>query len=161
MRGRTPPGDRVLRTLYVKKGFALSRKKYLAPAMPEEEVNKLSVLGLAHIGDAVYELLVRSWLCVHGRVTSRGLHSETVRLVRAPAQAAAAEKLLPRLTERESAVYRRGRNTRVNSVPRHAAVAQYHAATGLEALFGWLWLLGERERVEELFGIIMEEDDAS
>lgn len=134
---------------------------YLFPKMTEEEVNKISVLGLAHMGDAVYEIMVRSWLCVHGRVTSRGLHAETVGFVRAPAQARAIDRIMPMLTESELAVYKRGRNTRVNSVPQHADIAEYHAATGLEALFGWLWLCGARERANELFAKIMEEENAS
>ena len=133
----------------------------LHPAMEEEALRGISNLGLAHMGDAVYEILVRTWLCTHGRVTSKGLHRETVSFVAAPAQALAAEKLLPLLSEAESAVYKRGRNTRVNSVPQHADISQYHAATGLESLFGWLWLRGETGRIEELFNIIMEEHDAS
>ena len=61
------------------------------------------------------------------------------------------------LTEEERSVYKRGRNAKVNSVPHHAEIAQYHAATALEALFGWLYLLGRRERLEELFARITEE----
>ena len=78
--------------------------------------------------------------------------------VNAPAQAAAADKVLPLLNEKESAVYRRGRNAKVNSVPHNASINQYHAATGLEALFGWLYLQGQTERISCLFGAIMEEE---
>ena len=85
------------------------------------------------------------------------LHRLTVEQVRAEAQAEAAKKLLPHLDEEELAVYKRGRNTKVNSAPHHAEIAQYHAATGLEALFGWLYLQGRNERIGELFTIIMEE----
>ena len=74
------------------------------------------------------------------------------------AQAAAADKVLPLLNEKESAVYRRGRNAKVNSVPHNASINQYHAATGLEALFGWLYLQGQTERISRLFGAIMEEE---
>lgn len=133
----------------------------LHPVMEEEKLGGITNLGLAHMGDAVYEVLVRTWLCMHGRVTSRGLHKETVAYVAAPAQARAMEKIMPLLSERELAVYKRGRNTRVKSVPQHAEIAQYHAATGLECLFGWLWLRGDTVRIEELFASIMEEDDAS
>ncbi len=126
--------------------------------MDDAALGQLSALALAHVGDAVYELLARTWLCLHGRVTSRRLHQETVRLVQASAQAAGAERLLPCLTEAERSVYRRARNTRVGSVPRHASTADYHAATGLEALFGWLYLRGERGRLNELFAILMEAD---
>ena len=68
------------------------------------------------------------------------------------------EKILPHLSEEERDVYRRGRNTRVNSVPKNADISQYHAATGLEALFGWLYLNARHERLNELFAIIMEEE---
>ena len=76
--------------------------------------------------------------------------------IRKKTDAAAAEKILPLLSEKESAVYRRGRNAKVNSVPHHASINQYHAATGVEALFGWLYLQGQTERITELFAAIME-----
>ena len=120
---------------------------YLNVRLPEQELNAVSSLGLAHVGDCVYELLVRSWLVTRGTQTNRRLHQATVEYVSAKAQAAAMETLLPRLTEREAAVYRRGRNTRVNSVPKHAEVGAYHAATGLECLFGWLYLNGEHQSI--------------
>ena len=134
---------------------------YLSPELIDSEVDKMSTLGLAHVGDAVYELLARTWLASHGRLTSRRLHNETVGIVRAPAQALAARVLLEELTEDESAVYRRGRNTRTNTIPKGAEANEYHAATGLEALFGWLYLRNRHERINELFGIIMEMEHAS
>ncbi len=130
---------------------------YLNIQLSESEIRAVSNLGLAHIGDCVYELMVRSRLICSGRSTSAGLHRETVKYVSAPAQAEAVAKILPVLTEDEHAVYRRGRNTRVNSVPKNADISQYHAATGLEALFGWLYLNARHERLNELFAIIMEE----
>ena len=129
--------------------------------MNAEDIGKMSVLSLAHVGDAVYELLVRTCLAEKGFSTVVGLHRETVALVKAPAQARAAAVLLPRLTELEHAVYRRGRNSHVNSVPRGATKAEYHAATALEAVFGYLWLTGAHERVHELFEAIMEVEDAT
>ena len=129
--------------------------------MTDAELGKLSILALAHVGDAVYELLVRTRLAEKGFSTVVGLHRETVALVKAPAQARAAAVLLPRLTEQEHAVYRRGRNSHVNSVPRGATKAEYHAATALEAVFGYLWLTGAHERVHELFEAIMEVEDAT
>lgn len=131
---------------------------YLNIKMSEGDIRAVSNLGLAHIGDCVYELMVRSWIVYHGRSTSQGLHRDTVKFVSAPAQARAVEKILPVLSEGEAAVYRRGRNTRVNSVPKNADISQYHAATGLEALFGWLYLNARHERLNELFAIIMEEE---
>ena len=135
---------------------------YFNPALPDTEIARISNLGLAHMGDVVYEILVRTWLCSHGRVTSRGLHRETVRYVSAPAQARAAARIQDLLTPEELAVFRRGRNARVHAIPQHADAAQYHAATGLETLFGWLYLRGEKARLNQLFSVIMEgEDDAA
>ncbi len=125
--------------------------------LSEREVNQLNMLALAHVGDAVYELLVRSMLCREKNAAVVKLHRLTVEKVRAEAQAEAVKKILPLLSEDELAVYKRGRNTKVNSAPHHAEIAQYHAATGLEALFGWLYLQGKTERVEALFNAIMEE----
>ena len=121
------------------------------PALTPDEINKISVLGLAHVGDAVYELLVRSWLCTKepGRVSD--IHGKTVEYVNATAQAAVAERILPALSEAEHAVFRRGRNAKVNSVPHNSTIAEYHFSTGLETLFGWLYLSGEEQRIEELF----------
>ena len=124
------------------------------PELPVQDVNKISMLGLAHVGDAVYELLYRSKLCTDGHTAVAEMHRMTVAFVRAEAQAEAAAKLLPVLTTEEASVYKRGRNAKVNSVPHNADIGQYHAATGLEALFGWLYLLGRTERINELFNII-------
>ena len=118
----------------------------------------LSTLGLAHLGDSVFEVMVRAWLILHGKAKARDLHRATVRYVAAPAQADAVERLLPLLTPEEADVYRRGRNTAPHSVPRAASRAQYQAATGLEALFGWLYLQGRTERLNELFEVIMAEE---
>ena len=115
----------------------------------------LSSLGLAHLGDGVFEVMVRSWLILRGKAKAKDLHRATVRYVAAPAQAAAVERLLPLLTPKEADVYRRGRNTAPHSVPKAASRAQYQAATGLEALFGWLYLQGRTERLNELFEVIM------
>ena len=130
---------------------------YFQLEMHPEDVNRISMLGLAHVGDGVYELLVRSMLCATGHLAIQDLHRETVRLVNATAQAKAMEKILPLLTEEENAVYRRGRNAKVHGIPPKSSVAEYHSATGLEALFGWLYLLGRRERLSELFTHILED----
>lgn len=121
-----------------------------------EELLNMSSLGLAHLGDGVFELMVRAWLCLHGKVKVKDLHRATVGYVAAPAQAAAMERLLPLLTDEETDVYRRGRNTAPHSVPRAATRAQYQSATGLEALFGWLYLQGRTDRLNELFETIMD-----
>ena len=132
---------------------------YLNIQMTAQEINAVSNLGLAHLGDCVYELLVRSWLVCHGGQTNRGLHTETIRYVSAPAQAAAMERLLPLLDEQELAVYKRGRNAKVHSVPKHADINDYHAATGLECLFGWLYLNAQHQRINELFAAVMETNE--
>ena len=131
-------------------------RDYLALQMRTQDIEGISSLGLAYLGDAVYDLLVRSWLCENGSMTSRRLHNETVRRVNAAAQARAFEKIHHLLSPEEEAVWRRGRNTKVNSVPARATVAQYHAATGLEALFGWLYLRGDRDRINELFSKMID-----
>ena len=131
--------------------------QYFSVQLPDDEIRAISSIGLAHLGDAVYELLVRTYLCAHGKATGKGLHRATVDLVRAPAQAAAAEKILPLLTEEEQAVFRRGRNANVHSIPQNASRAQYQQATALESLIGWLYLRGEKSRIEELFCVMMGE----
>jgi len=124
--------------------------------MPADDLRAVSSIGLAHVGDAVFELLVRSWLCAHGKATGKGLHRAAIAIVCAESQARRAERVIPVLTEEELAVFRRGRNAQVHSVPSHASRAQYSEATALEALLGWLYLSGKRERVNELFGMMME-----
>lgn len=133
-------------------------ENYFQPALPRDRLLEISSIGLAHMGDAVFELLVRAWLCAHGGATGRGMHRAAVALVCAESQAEKAEKILPLLTEEEQAVFRRGRNAQVHTVPHHASRAQYGEATALEALLGWLYLRGETERINELFCIMMEEE---
>ncbi len=127
---------------------------YFTQHMDSEQLGSLSSLALAHVGDAVFELMVRSWLANGGKATSGSLHKDTVQIVNAKAQAEFIKLLEPVLTEDEQRVYKRGRNTRVNSVPKHMSIADYHAATGFEALFGWLWLKGDKDRINELFTAI-------
>ncbi len=126
----------------------------------EEEMGNMSSPALAHMGDAVYELMVRRELCRRGGLTAGDLHRKTVGYVSASAQARAAGIILPRLTPEESAVFRRGRNSHVHAPPKAASPGEYHAATALEALFGWLYLREEYQRLEELFSVIMEESHA-
>ena len=130
---------------------------YFTIQLPADEIRGISSIGLAHLGDGVYELLVRTWLCAHGKATGKGLHRATIELVCAPKQAELSEKILPLLTEEEHTVFKRGRNANVHSIPHHASRAQYQQATALEALLGWLYLNGQRERINELFNIMMEE----
>ena len=126
--------------------------------LTEAEVNALSMLALAHVGDGVYELLVREMLCRKGPSPMQELHRKTVSYVRAEAQAKAARRLQPVLDEEETAVFRRGRNCHVHGIPAHANPGEYHSATGLEALFGWLYLRGRTERIQELFALAANEE---
>ncbi|MFI3252953.1 MAG: ribonuclease III domain-containing protein [Eubacteriales bacterium] len=122
-----------------------------------DQVLSMSNLGLAHLGDGVFELMVRSWLCLHGKATAKNLHKATVAYVAAPAQAKMSEKILPHLSEAETEVFLRGRNTAPHSVPKAAKRGDYQLATALEALFGWLYLQGETKRLNELFEMMMKE----
>ncbi len=129
--------------------------------LSDNEIRSMSALALAHMGDAVYEILARREVCRAGKLTAGDLHRQTIRYVSAPAQARAAAKIQSALTPEETAVYRRGRNAHSHAAPHAATEAEYHAASGIEALFGWLYLRGENERIEELFSIILGDHDAS
>ena len=132
-------------------------ENYFEPCFAPDQLRAISSVGLAHIGDAVFEILARTWLCAHGKATGKGLHQAAIRLVCAESQARRAERILPLLTEEEAAVFRRGRYAQVHTVPNHASRAQYGEATALEALLGWLYLSGRRDRVNQLFQEMMEE----
>lgn len=123
-----------------------------------QQVNALSSLGLAHMGDGVYELMCRAYLCAAGDQTVLKLHRDTVALVKAPAQAKFADKLKPHLTEEELGFFRRGKNAHTHAAPKAATRIEYAKATGLEALFGALYLLGRTDRLNELFAMMMKED---
>mgnify|MGYP001118755599 CR=1 FL=1 len=91
--------------------------------LERDQLLSLSTLGLAHLGDGVFEVMVRSWLILHGRAKVKDLHRATVQYVSAPAQARRLEKILPLLSEEEHDVFRRGRNTAPHSVPKAASRA--------------------------------------
>ena len=131
-------------------------ENYFKMNMTGREVAAISNLGLAHIGDGVFELLCRSHLCAGGGKKVGDLHKATIAMVKAPAQAKLTEKLLPLLTEEELAFYRRGKNAHVHAVPKSATREEYAKATGLEALFGALYLMGQTDRLNELFHILVE-----
>ena len=131
-------------------------ENYFQMHLTRQEIDAFSNLGLAHIGDGVYELLCRSYLCASGTHTVGQLHKNTVQLVKAPTQAAFADKLLPHLTEAELSYYRRGKNAHVHAVPKGATPAEYGKATGLETLLGALYLSGQTDRINELFHIMLD-----
>lgn len=117
----------------------------------------LSPLALAFVGDAVFGLFVREALICRGNCPVHTLHQESARQVCCTAQAVDCTRLAPLLTQEESDILRRGRNAHVGHVPKNASVAAYHAATGLEALFGYLYLDGRLPRLRELFQTIWQE----
>ena len=127
--------------------------------LSKPEIDAISNLGLAHMGDCVYEILCRAYLCARGEKTVDRLHRDTIAMVKAPAQAQFADRMLPLLTEEERSYYRRGKNAHVHAVPRGATPAEYAKATGVEALFGYLYLSGRKERVNELFQLVMEDSN--
>ncbi|MDD6283783.1 MAG: ribonuclease III domain-containing protein [Firmicutes bacterium] len=118
--------------------------------------NEYSPLALAFMGDAVYEVLVRRAIIGRANRAAGDLHSQSVAMVRASAQAEAANAVLPHLTDAELAVYKRGRNAHPAHMPRGSRISDYHAATGLEALFGWLYMSENFDRIDFLFGIILD-----
>lgn len=122
--------------------------------MEKSQAKQYSSLGLAYIGDGIYELMVREMVVELGNRPVNLLHRMTVACVCASAQAKAYDLIEPVLTEDEIAIYKRGRNASGNHVPKNANIADYHKATGFESLFGYLHLIGDHRRVQELFGMI-------
>lgn len=138
---------------------ALFMTDFLHPHLDKKDIERISSLGLAHIGDGVYEIMTRAWLVCQGMQTARGLHSKTVALVRAGAQYRAAQLILPHLSAEESEVFRHGRNAKPKTIPKAASHAEYAYATALETLFGWLYLQGEYDRLNQLYEIISQDFD--
>ena len=132
-------------------------KNYLNPNMTDK-LQELSALSLAHIGDAVFELMVRTHLCMDGTRLVDKLHKRSVEYVSAKSQASAADALLQVLCDEEKEVFKRGRNSHTGQIPKNSTREQYHAATGLEALFGYLYLSGNIKRLNELFEVVIRKD---
>lgn len=122
----------------------------------EVQAKQLSPLNLAFIGDCIYEIMVRENLVCNANRPVNDLHKESVKYVSAKAQTMAYDKISPLLTEEENAVFKRGRNAKVGHNPKSASQGEYHTATGVEALFGYLYLTEQTDRLKELFEIIMK-----
>ena len=122
------------------------------------DADNLSPATLAFVGDGVYELMVREYLACEANRPAKELNIEKVKMVSAPAQAEGFKKIEPMLTEKELEVFKRGRNAHTSRAPKNATHAQYHYATGLETLFGWLYLRGAQERAVELFKAIFSNE---
>ena len=131
-------------------------ENYFNMNLTDAEIKAISNLGLAHMGDCVFEILCRGYLCAKGGKNVGNLHRDTINMVKATSQAAFMDKLLPHLTEEELAFYRRGKNAHVHAVPKSCTPAEYAKATGLEALFGALYLQGQTDRLNELFRLVMD-----
>ena len=131
-------------------------ENYFKMNLSEAEIKAISNLGLAHMGDCVFEILCRAYLCARGGKNVGNLHRDTINMVKASSQAKFMDALLPHLTEEELAFYRRGKNSHVHAVPKSCTPAEYAKATGLEALFGALYLAGQTDRINELFKLVME-----
>ena len=131
-------------------------ENYFKMNLTKPEIDAISNLGLAHMGDCVFEILCRGWLCAKGGKNVGNLHRDTIQMVKASSQAQFVDKLLPLLTEEELSYYRRGKNAHVHAVPKSATPAEYAKATGLEALCGALYLAGQTERLNELFKKVMD-----
>ena len=134
-------------------------ENYFKMNLSEGEIKAISNLGLAHMGDCVFEILCRGYLCASGGKNVGNLHRDTINMVKASSQAKFMDRLLPHLTEEELSFYRRGKNSHVHAVPKSCTPAEYAKATGLEALFGALYLAGRTDRINELFKLVMEDSD--
>lgn len=122
----------------------------------KEEAGKLSPIVLAFMGDAVYEILVRNYIVSVLHTPPSRVHQACVSFVKASAQAEAVKLIIPSLTEEEYTILRRGRNANTTHIPKNASSADYHYATGLEALFGYLYLSGRKDRINEIFDLIAQ-----
>ena len=125
------------------------------------KADEYSPLTLAFLGDGVYDLLVRESLVNRANRPAGELNRQKVAMVNCRAQAEYAQLLMPSLSEKELAVYKRGRNASPKCTPKNGSVADYHSATGLECLFGYLHVNGETERINELFDIILHTTKSS
>ena len=123
----------------------------------EVDLRTLSPLTLAFVGDCVYDLILRTVIVERHNASPNQLHREKSRLAKAPAQAEMAEALQEHLTQEELAVYRRGRNAKSHTTAKNASVLDYRKATGLEALYGWLYLSGQEERLLQLLRLSLDE----
>ena len=125
----------------------------------ECDTENLSPLTLAFMGDTVFDMFVREQLICQANRPVNALHSSATRLVKASAQSKAMDKIMDMLTEKELTVFKRGRNAHTNHRAKNASEGDYHRATGLEALFGYLYLKGKISRLRELFDVISQENE--
>lgn len=127
-------------------------------SLSREDIMMLSPLQLAYIGDSVYELLVRTYLITKG-ISVKDLHKATTNYVKAKAQADFIHKLEEYLTEEEKILVKKGRNAKSNTSPKNTDIIDYKYATGFECVFGYLYLMNQDKRIEELFQMIIKTED--
>jgi ribonuclease-3 family protein len=120
------------------------------------EAINLPSLTLAYIGDGIYEIAVRRYLLESGIKKADEIHKEAVKYVKATFQSGFYHLLLDKLSEAELAVMKRGRNAKTGHQPKSSGVAEYHNATGVEALMGALWLSGDQERLDTIFDLLFD-----
>lgn len=132
---------------------------FLHPQMTDAQLLQISSLGLAHVGDCVYEIMTRSYLAGCGTITAKMLHKKTVSFVCAASQYKAAQVIMPHLYNDETDIFKRARNTKIGAVPKSSSRTEYSYATALEALFGWLYLKKRYDRLNELYKIIIDNFD--
>lgn len=126
--------------------------------LSKTDAKQYSPLTLAFLGDAVYSLLVREMLLKTANRPTNALHKESIKLVNANCQAEMIKKVLPLLTEDEEAIFKRGRNSHSGHVPKNQSDADYRYATGLETIYGYLYLIGDFERIMYIFNISTGEE---
>lgn len=122
--------------------------------LPDVKPSEVAPLILAHIGDAVYETVIRTVELSKGNRAIAKVHSDSIKLVNAKTQAALADKILPILSPEEEAEYKRGRNAKSATHAKNASISDYRKATGVEALIGYLYLLGKTDRILELISFL-------
>lgn len=126
--------------------------------LEKKDIRTYSPLTLAYVGDAVYELIIRSLLAGKGNAQVNRLHKRASSLVNAGAQSESLERIREALTEEELHVFRRGRNANSVTMAKHATMTEYRKATGFEALMGWLYLTGQTERLLMLIRLGLEDE---
>lgn len=122
------------------------------------DYSQYGALALAYMGDCVYEIKIREFLMKQANMPVNMLHRKAKGYVSAAAQSAFADRILPLLTEDEENIYKRGRNAKPHTTPKNMTLSDYKKATGLEALFGYLYLSGETKRIDEFMEIILKEN---
>ncbi len=133
-------------------------KDSILEQIEDREAAQKNPIVLAYLGDTVYDLYVRTALVKQFGLHVNELNAKAAAIVNARAQALASDRLAALLTPQETEIFRRGRNAKVGSVPKNMSVADYHKATGLEALMGYLFLTGQHERLEQLMRSVLEQE---